>query len=108
MHGGLQHVHSSSMGIQRAHIGCESHSDERGSGRGRRKSKTIAVLADRVRNSGLWKAVDVKRPQLLARSSTRLAARPSVSMSRPRQGDCSVEADEAYRHVVVKLNSRAA
>lgn len=78
MHGGLQHVHSSSMGKQRAHIGCESHSDERGSGRGRRKSKTIAVLADRIRNSGLWKAGDVKRPQLLARAPASRLARQSA------------------------------
>lgn len=75
MHGGLQHVHSSSMGIQRAHIGCKSHSDERGSGRGRRKSKTIA---DTCGPDEKFRFVEGKKPW---RSMFTSAA---CSTSRPR------------------------
>jgi len=105
MHSGLQHVHSGSMGRRRAHIGCESHSDERGSSRGRRKSKTIADTCGPGKKS---RFAEGKRregqcpPQLAACLTFGLAARTSVSMSRD-QGDCSVEDDEAHRHVVVTL-----
>lgn len=60
MHGGLQHVHSSSMGIQRAHIGCSRTVTRGNLAEGEEKARQLLILAGRVRNSGLWRARDVK------------------------------------------------
>lgn len=105
MHGGLQHVHSSSMGIQPAHIGCESHSDERGSSRGRRKSKTIAD----TRGPGeQFRFVEGKRregqcpPQLLARPYASRLARQSAC-----EGDQRDRSVEAERRIDMPLSSLA-
>jgi hypothetical protein len=95
---------SSSMGIQRVHIGCESHSDERGSSRGRRKSKTIADTCGPcqkfrfVQGKRRERAINAGLSCLLDLPQSRLA--PSAILLRDLE-IVSVDTDKARRHVAV-------